>query len=414
MKSKEKAEEASMSLRCKMWKLLRDRRGGVAVIFGLSLFPLAAGVGSAVDYGRATAERVKLQQGLDLAALALVKEIDTTSDAGAASKARTMLAPRLSDFDRITGLTARYDKEAGTLTLAATADVETSFMKVFSFDKLRIAAAATAKVVSELGACVIALHPTQKHSFQTKGNGAVEVPNCGIFANSNHKDAFDQGGSSWIRAKWLGSVGGYRGSNYSPLPLTGRSAIADPLAKVPEPVAPSTCTYNGETLSGNITFPGGTVFCGKISFAGNITFGPGIHYFRNAQASIGSSFAIQGTEAMLYFDGASNFSSSSTGVVDLTAPQSGPYAGIALFGSRSSTQLFKITGNKDYFVDGTIYLPTAALEMYGSADLNVTSRSGYVIASTFMYSGNSTFRFDAYGGAVPKGMTGNFEVTLVR
>jgi hypothetical protein len=292
---------------------------------------------------------------------------------------------------------------------------------VFSFDKLRIAAAATAKVVMKpLFACVIALDPILKSSFQTKGNGTVNVPNCGIFANSKDQAALDQGGKSWIRAKWIGSVGGYVGSNYSPLPQTGRPAIADPLGKVPEPVVPSTCTHTDAKLSGSRTFPGGTVFCGKISFEGDVTFTPGVHFFKNAQVTIGSSFAVRGTEAMLYFDANSNFASSSTGVVELTAPQSGPYAGISLFAQRSaSKQLFKITGSKDYFVDGTIYLPSAALEMYGTADLNITSKSGYVIARTFIYSGNSTFVFDSYGGAIADGMTGGVnatepEVALIR
>jgi hypothetical protein len=325
-----------------------------------------------------------------------------------------MVAPRLSSSDSITTLTARYDRKNGTLTLAATADVETTLLQVLSFDKLGIAATATAKVVRDTGACVIALDPGKKHSFQTKGGGAVEVPNCGIFVNSKDKEAFDQSGNSWIRAKWLATVGGYRGGNYAPLPLTGRPAVKDPLAKVPEPVAPSTCTYSDRSLGGSHVFPGGTVFCGRITFQGDVTFGPGVHYFRNAVASIGSSHAIRGTQAMLYFDAKSSFSSSSTGVVHFEAPQSGPYAGIALFGSRASSQVFKITGSKDYFVDGTIYLPTAALEMYGTTDLNVTSRSGYVIANTFLYSGNSTFRFSAYGGAVPQGITGDLSVTLIR
>src|SRR5437667_6673345 len=103
---------------------------------------------------------------------------------------------------------------------------------------------------------------------------------------------------------------------------------------------------------------------------------------------------------MLYFDDTSTWDSTGTGNVSLLAPQTGTYDGIAIFGTRKGKlSTFKLTGGKDYFVDGTIYLPTVDLQLYGSVDLSVTSKSGYVIASKFYYQGDSSFTFDAFGGA---------------
>jgi Flp pilus assembly protein TadG len=42
-----------VSSRAKIAGFATDRNGGVAVIFGLALLPLVAGVGAAVDYSRA-------------------------------------------------------------------------------------------------------------------------------------------------------------------------------------------------------------------------------------------------------------------------------------------------------------------------------------------------------------------------
>ena len=63
------------------------------------------------------------------------------------------------------------------------------------------------------------------------------------------------------------------------------------------------------------------------------------------------------------------------------------------------------TGNKDYFVNGTVYLPKQRLELHGQIGLSVTAKSGYVIAHEFSYSGDSNFTFDAFGGTVPSGFT---------
>jgi Flp pilus assembly protein TadG len=392
---------------------LQQQEGSIAIAFSLALIPLVTFAGASLDYGRASQANAALQNHLDSIALGLVKRMGTMTPAQAAAAAKAALGSRVPQAT-IGDVTTSYDQTTGTLTLAAKADVATSFLGLISINKIGVAVSSTVAVLARDAACVIVLHPTQKHSFKTQGNGSVNVPNCGIHNNSNHRDAYDQGGSSWMKAKWMRGVGGYRGSNYAPLPEAGHPVLVDPLKDVPEPKAPTTCTHNNVKFTTPRTFPAETVYCGTITFEGDITFEAGIHYFVGAKVAMGSTNGMRGNEAMLYFDRTSSFSSASAGIVELTAPQSGTYQGIAVFGSRSASgQLFKFTGTKDYFVKGTIYLPAADLEMYGSADLNVSSKSGYVIASTFFYQGNSHFFFDAFGGAVPSGLGSSTDETRI-
>ena len=63
-------------------------------------------------------------------------------------------------------------------------------------------------------------------------------------------------------------------------------------------------------------------------------------------------------------------------------------------------------GITDYFVNGTIYLPKARLQMTGSSDLTVTAKSGYVITKQFAYQGDSAFTMDTFGGPVPSALAG--------
>jgi Putative Flp pilus-assembly TadE/G-like len=43
------------------------------------------------------------------------------------------------------------------------------------------------------------------------------------------------------------------------------------------------------------------------------------------------------------------------------------------------------------------------LRWHGGISLNVTAKSGYVIAYQFTYSGEGNFNFEAFGGVVPTG-----------
>jgi Flp pilus assembly protein TadG len=59
------------SLRSDVRRFARNRRGSVAILFGLAIIPIALGVGVAVDYGRALLVRERMASAADAAALAI-------------------------------------------------------------------------------------------------------------------------------------------------------------------------------------------------------------------------------------------------------------------------------------------------------------------------------------------------------
>ena len=63
----------------------RDRRGNVAILFGLMAVPVLGVVGTAIDYGRAAKTKQELQSLIDGAALAATSEYTKTGDASTAS-----------------------------------------------------------------------------------------------------------------------------------------------------------------------------------------------------------------------------------------------------------------------------------------------------------------------------------------
>ncbi|MEQ1713370.1 MAG: TadE/TadG family type IV pilus assembly protein, partial [Hyphomicrobium sp.] len=75
----------SQSLKLSSQRFLGDRRGNVAMIFGLMAIPVFGIVGTAIDYGRAAKAKQELQSLVDGAALAATSEYTKTGDSAAAT-----------------------------------------------------------------------------------------------------------------------------------------------------------------------------------------------------------------------------------------------------------------------------------------------------------------------------------------
>lgn len=404
-----------------MKRFLKDSRGNVLILAAL-VFPAALGFGAlAIDVAYFYGCKGQLQTAADAAAQAAALQMgnQTTATAVAVDLAGRNVPKAfgtvVSANDIVFGTYDSVQKQFTASSLNVNAvqvvasrraqtgnAVPTLLGNIFGVRSADISAKAVAVSLGS-SACMIALDPNAKQSFSVNGGGTVSVPNCGIYVNSSDATALYQSGSGSVKGKSISVVGGYAsGGRYSPIPKPKSPAIADPLAALAEPTMPGYCTYTNKRFTSPQSFPAGTVFCGSTTFNSDVTFQSGIQYFKGATVSTAANISISGNAVMLYFDDTSTWDSTGTGYVSLTAPQSGYYAGIALFGTRTGKiSRFKLSGGKDYFVNGTIYLPTQRLELYGSTDLTVSAKNGYVVAQQFYYSGNSTFNFDAFGGTVP-------------
>ena len=421
-----------------MKSFFKDTRGNVVTLAAVSIPVLMGTAAFSVDLSQSYNIKTGLQMAADAGAYAAAGSITDTQTAITRALELVKKSVPASWGEVVTSSDIRFGKyDPATKTFVESSSeinaaevtarrtgargnaVKASFAKVFGVAETELTAKAIAVgIAKNVGPCVIALNPTMKDSFVISGGGTVSVPNCGIWANSSSATAMKQtGNGGFLKAKFIGIVGSYgAASKISPTPLTGQKAVPDPLAGVPEPVAPLTCTYNAVNFSTAVTLPGGSTYCGKIGLNADVTFGPGIHYFKAADVTTTSAVNISSSEAMLYFDANSKFTSTSSGNVYLAAPRSGEYKGIAIFGSRTATSMIiKLTGNKDYFISGSIYMPKHFFQLFGGADLTVTVKSGYVIADRFYYQGNSSFTMDSFGdeGSVPSAMSGSTRVSLV-
>jgi hypothetical protein len=260
------------------------------------------------------------------------------------------------------------------------------------------------------GACLLALNATASGAITLQGTSQVVLSGCDGFSNSASSSSMVAGGSANLTLGSASAVGGIGNTSN----ITAANGIYTGAASLPDPYAaeayptPGACSqsYSG----GSITlYPG--VYCGGIALSGgaNVTLNPGIYFMEGGDLKVAGNSTLTGDGVTIVFT-SSNGSSyagaaiSSNAVINLTAPQTAPTAGIVLFGDRAMTPgtAFKLTGGGTQNWGGALYLPKAALTYAGGA----TGGTGctQIVADTVTFTGNSNMSLNCDGyGVTPIG-----------
>jgi len=129
------------------------------------------------------------------------------------------------------------------------------------------------------------------------------------------------------------------------------------------------------------------VYCGSISVTGqaSLTLNPGTYVLKNG-LSVGGGTTLTGTGVTL-FNQSGSISVSGGGVVQLTAPISGTYQGIAIFQDRANTNKLSLVGGGSQFVNGGVYAAAAEIDYTGGS--TTQSLSTLLVGNTIVFVGNS-------------------------
>ena len=150
---------------------------------------------------------------------------------------------------------------------------------------------------------------------------------------------------------------------------------SDPLASLPVPGPPSP-TFSAVTYSGGgtLTLQPGTYVGGIVnSGPGQIVLSAGLYYLKGGGLAVTAAGSITGTGVVIY-NAPQNSSdgiklTGTGGSINLSAPTSGTYAGIAVFQDRSSAAALTISSKGTFNITGTVYEPHAAMIVSGSANV---------------------------------------------
>jgi Flp pilus assembly protein TadG len=130
-------------------RLLKDRRGGVAPMFALCIVPIVGFTGAAVDYSRANAIRTSLQAASDATSLAMSKLAPTLTDSQLQTQTiayfRAIYNNAQGNTPNVTAVYTNGGGNGSSLTLTASASMNTAFMSYFGIANMTVGTSSMVK-----------------------------------------------------------------------------------------------------------------------------------------------------------------------------------------------------------------------------------------------------------------------------
>ncbi len=286
-----------------------------------------------------------------------------------------------------------------------------------------IYARAVALVTStSIASCVVSLASSGSSVINLTGNGKVNLTNCNLDGNSTDPASLSLNGNALVAAQGVNLAGGFsttgNASIVTPSLVTNGSRVTDPYASrvIPSYSGCDQKNYSatGGTLPSNAS--GITVYCGGLSFSSQMTetIPPGIYIIDGGNFTISGGASVTGTGVTFILTNSStstsatigSFNVSGTGVVNLTAPTTGPTAGIVFWIDKRATSgtTSSFTGNGLGNLTGAIYAPSSAVSYNGNG--SSTTGCTQIVSNTVTFVGNATLSHNCAGTGVADPTTG--------
>lgn len=381
---------------------ITNRRGAMLVFVAVSMVGLLGVVALAVDVGVGNRQRRIAQTAADAGALGGGMQIYRQSPDSASIVAAAFDAANRNGFPG-GEVTVVYPPASGNhvgdydyIEVLIAKSVPTVFGRIFSQNNFDIKARAVAGLGTASNNCV--------YSLASSGNG-IDVEgdmfgDCGFVANS---DIYVKKNIDAPSVSAVGDVdGGPSGSTYEGVP-----PAIDPYATLTVPTFDGTCEYTNLVVASDQTLSPGD-YCGGLKVNKNIkaTLNPGTYIMRGGGIDGGQ---IVGTGGVTLINAVSTdndplkfkpFVFGNNCAVNIVAPTSGAFAGIAIFQDRNGPVANNATewvndvcgkggGNncmKDDEPDitGVVYFPTQTFSVgnsNGKFTVNGTLIAKYIAAT---------------------------------
>lgn len=427
--------------------ILSDTSGQAIVLTALSFTVLAGLSALAIDTGIAFRAKRKMQIAADAAALAGTLDYLYNGSLTSAKTAARSASSLNGYTDGSNGVTVTptlppadgpNKGNSAFFEVIVSQPVGTFLMRVLGASTTTISARAVAGVPTAGQVCIWVM-ATSGASMNLQGSYDIEAPSCGIYVGSPASDAFSTTGSGGIvNTKFLDVVGNSPPSHQTyPTPTTVNAAPRkSPWGSLtsPNPSTGTGCdtvvTTSNLTLTGTMTGPGlGHTICYTQPVTlSNLTVGAGTLGTNQSNTNpLGTGGSVSSPAGTLVFgagvtisgtvnifggtlDVASgSFSQPSNTLLNIIAPTSGTYNGLAVMQPASNTNPLQVQfGSNNQTLDGYIYAPGAQVSLHDSGGGVVATG---VVAGT-LYDKTSTIRIPSYDVANAS-TTPNRVVTLV-
>ncbi|WEX75049.1 pilus assembly protein TadG-related protein [Sinorhizobium numidicum] len=387
-------------------RMLQDERGAVAVIAAI-IFPVLVGaLGLGAETGYWYLKQRKLQHAADVSAHAAA----VRHRAGDQQSALETTAGRIAGASGYSPGSLTVSTQSGAagsskITVQLSETHQRLFSSIFSSEPMVLGARAVAEVKGGSKACVLALSSSASGAVTVTGSTEVRLSGCSVVSNSSAADAFlMKNGSAMMSTDCVYTVG--EAVTTTGLTLTGCTEpverappTADPFASVAEPEKlhiqqlpcrtldyVSNSTYSFDRLANGLE---AIRFCGGLEIKGMIVLKPGLYIIDGGDFTVTAGAKLSGEGVTFFFANSAAAKLLGNGNIDLTAPTSGPYAGLLFFGSRHDTGVVhQVTGNSESRLEGSLYVPTGRVDFTGNS--TVSGGCTQIVADQVTFTGNAT------------------------
>ncbi|MDR7036138.1 Flp pilus assembly protein TadG [Methylobacterium sp. BE186] len=440
--------------RASLAALRTDRRGSVAVLFGLGATVLIGLAGGASDYARLIHRRSQLQAAVDAGTLAggnALKLAASTPASIVGLTEQTIRDAAKAAPDRPITVNVTVSEDRTGVFARAEESIRLTFGAFVGYGSTIVAAKARANIVGRMRLCMLALDPGAAGAFNLQKNAQVTANNCSLYSNSRNPMGMVGGDNALAKAQTICSSGGYLGprANFSPNPQTDCPAIEDPLKDRPAPTIEACrelpfplnlLKLTENKIDTTVTLEPGT-YCGGLHITKNavVTLKPGIYVMKDGPLVVDKKATMTGTEVAFYFTGNKGglvFDKKTT--ISLTAPTTGVMAGLLMSEERTVAlpidpttlvetlvgdiisptppalsltkplRVYRIISDNARTMLGTIYLPSGRLVIDASKPVADQSAYTVVVAQQLnLYEGPNLYlnaNYDATSVPVPKGV----------
>jgi Flp pilus assembly protein TadG len=423
----------TFSIAKQLRRLRADERGTVAVIMGVLIIPLVGALGIGFEVSNWYMTTRGMQNAADAAALAAATNGGSNYDVEArAVAAQYGFVNGTNTISIAVSNTAACPAGGNTcysVTISGFTPLLLSQVVGFRGDtnlngtlEKQLTSTAVAKpTVQPQDICMLALATSgAAQGIRTNGSPTANMNGCNVMSNT----AAQCNGSNL--GAGLGLAHG-TSNGCGATPVSNVKAVTDPYAgfasNIP-PLSSSGCggtypqeSHHGNTssvvtsnqVSGTLSLSAGNNFkCGDQMLTGNTVINtppgsPAVLVIENGQLDL-NGFSLttsSGSAVTLVFSGDSGSythaptdnTNGNTGALDITAPTSGPWSGVAIYQDPSLTSGLDVSaaGNSPTWnISGLVYMPHASVTLKGAIDKGIAGKSCVVlVADNFTISGTA-------------------------
>ncbi len=382
----------------------RSTKGNISIIAAMAFIPFAMLTSAAVDMSNAIRMKAELQGAVDAGALAAATAIasgdsytDKVKIADDAFYAN--LSPKLLASLVATPVT-KVNFEHKTVTMNVQVDTGQVLTK-FLVNSLKLGVKAKAIVDKGKPICMLSFNKTANKAIEIEGTADIVADGCAVHANSIANDALNQDGSASAAADSFCVYGDYSGAPgaFAPTPDNNCRQEEDPLKDLVNSALSSMdltdCTgSNPSPIKSDMTL-NPAVYCGGLTIqtGTTVTLNPGTYIIRNGAFKVAAGATLKGTGVTIVLTGSSAstyFYNNGGANIEITAPSSGPLAGILMTqtaDSSPSPHENTITGGGTMEFSGIMYYPNQPLSIEGNGQIGDTTSQFAIMADTIHVKG---------------------------